>query len=308
MSVAKKYSRSIPFLAFKSFNHIMGIYKDKKVKPPKDIMSIEEVPYKDNSLCRLNIYSPNDFNKPLPIIIYYHGGGWAIGDKNEHTVFCKILANRGFVVFNVNYTLSTKKPHPFPLFDCIDVANWVYSNSEKYDADKNNIFLCGDSAGAQAAAVLGALCSSEEMYGHFKEKYNIRLDFKQGLKGLGLLCGISDIRTCYNSGFPFIKHFAKILLNTEDVLNASIGYELSVVENITEKFPPSFLTTTELDPLHVESILMQQKMSAKGVKNKMLSYDKSHKKLCHVYQVDQSLQESQECMNQMVEFFYGIKK
>jgi len=131
--------------------------------------SSKEIQYKnisgvDSNLLSLDIYHYSD-NKTRPIIIWIHGGGWAIGDKRNSLENKKSLFNSlGYVFVSINYRLS---PFPyevnnpnrikFPIhnIDIADAIKWVYDNIENYGGDKNRIILLGHSAGAQLVALTG---------------------------------------------------------------------------------------------------------------------------------------------------------
>lgn len=307
MNSAYKFSDRVKLSLFKVVNNVVVSHNDKKIKIKDDIFTKSNVCYdKCNSICTLDVYSPREINNSLPIIIYYHGGGWAVGDKKLYSTFCRKLSSYGFIVFNVNYTLTCKEPHPTPMKDCINAAQWVYNNGSEFSGDTKNIFICGDSSGAHISALIGNLCSNKELYELYEKKYNIKISFKSQLRGLGILCGVDDLRTCYKCDFPHIKLFAKMLLGSEEVLKSPLGDELAVVKNMTSDFPPSFITTTENDPIYDESVSLEKGMKENNILYKILSFDKSHKKLWHVYQINQTLPESKQCLNEMVEFFKSL--
>ncbi|MDQ0149475.1 alpha/beta hydrolase [Eubacterium multiforme] len=304
MDVNKKCANSIIFKTFKALNKVVVSYNDKRVEEPKEIISEFDITYNlFGANCKLDIHKPKDMKKHLPILIYYHGGGFAVGDKSIYSTFCKILSSKGFVVFNINYELTEVKPHPASIIDCVRGANWVYKYGELYGGDINNIFIAGDSSGGHITGLIGALCSNKEMYNLYNKKYNIKISFKESLRAIGILCGLNDFSSCYNLKVPFIKRFAKMLYNCEDVVNSNKIKEISVIKNMTEKFPKTFITTTENDPVYCESVLIEKELIKREIKYKMLFFDKSHRKLWHVYQLNQTFPESKRCLDEMVEFF-----
>ncbi len=304
MDVNKKYSNSIIFKIFKYVNNAVVSFNDKMGKEPEGVISKFNITYDlfDNK-CKLDIHKPKYIKSKLPILIYYHGGGFAVGDKKIYNNFCKTLSSKGFIVFNVNYVLTEVRPHPSSIIDCIKGANWVYKYGEVYGGDTNNIFIVGDSSGGHIAGLIGALCSNNDMYNNYNKKYNIKIYFKDSVRALGILCGLNDFSSCYNLKLPFIKMLAKMLYNCEDVVNSNKIEEISVIKNMTKDFPKTFITTTENDPLYCESLLIENELIKKRIKYKMLSFDKSHKKLWHIYQLNQALPESKICINEMIEFF-----
>lgn len=86
----------------------------------------------------------------LPALVYFHGGGWTIGDLDTHDVFCRQLANGGRCeVFSVEYRLAPESPFPAAVDDCIAATEFVARHSKT-----GRIAVGGDSAGGNLAAVV----------------------------------------------------------------------------------------------------------------------------------------------------------
>jgi acetyl esterase len=98
-------------------------------------------------------------NDVLPELVYFHGGGWTIGDLDTHDVLCRQLANGARCeVFSVEYRLAPESPFPAAVEDCIAATEFVAKNSKS-----GRVAVGGDSAGGNLAAVValharGALC------------------------------------------------------------------------------------------------------------------------------------------------------
>jgi acetyl esterase len=91
----------------------------------------------------------------LPALLYFHGGGWTIGDLDTHDVLCRQLANGArCAVFSVDYRLAPEYPFPAAVDDCITAARYIASNAENLHIDDKSIAVGGDSAGGNLAAVV----------------------------------------------------------------------------------------------------------------------------------------------------------
>ncbi|WP_394847509.1 alpha/beta hydrolase [Pendulispora brunnea] len=104
---------------------------------------------------RLDVYVPTRAMKPLPVILYVHGGGFATLSKETHYVMAMAFARRGYLVFNVNYRLGHKHPYPEPLEDVSEALLWVHRYAAEYGGDPDRIALAGESAGGNLVTALG---------------------------------------------------------------------------------------------------------------------------------------------------------
>ena len=96
----------------------------------------------------------NPHNNILPITIFFHGGGWVIGDLETHDVVCRQLSNEGnFDVIAIDYRMGPEYRFPTAINDSIAAITWVKNNTSNLPIDINKIAVCGDSAGGNIATV-----------------------------------------------------------------------------------------------------------------------------------------------------------
>src|SRR5688500_3787924 len=94
-------------------------------------------------------------NEVLPALVFFHGGGWTIGDLDTHDVVCRQLAiGARCAVFSVDYRLAPESPFPAAVEDCISATNYVFKESRSLKIDPSRIAVGGDSAGGNLAAVV----------------------------------------------------------------------------------------------------------------------------------------------------------
>jgi acetyl esterase len=107
----------------------------------------------------LRLYKPlNASPGALPVLVYFHGGGWTIGDLDTHDVLCRQLcAWAGVAVVSVDYGLGPEQRFPRAVDDCLAATRWVRHQASVLGVDGAKLAVGGDSAGGNLAAVVALL-------------------------------------------------------------------------------------------------------------------------------------------------------
>jgi acetyl esterase len=127
-------------------------------RPPIPMARIEpvEIPGPAGKIgARLYVPPGADSPGPLPLLVYFHGGGWVIGDLETHDDPCRFLATHaGVALLAVDYRLTPEHPFPAAAEDAEAAYGWTVANAERLGADPARIAIGGDSAGANLAAAV----------------------------------------------------------------------------------------------------------------------------------------------------------
>ncbi len=103
---------------------------------------------------RARVYRPAQASKPLPLVMYLHGGGWVVGDLDTHDLMiARFAANSHCAVVSVDYRMAPEFPFPAPVDDAIDALWWLAEHRSRLGFATNRLGVAGDSAGAHLAAV-----------------------------------------------------------------------------------------------------------------------------------------------------------
>ncbi len=106
----------------------------------------------------LRIYRARGDGEKLPILVFFHGGGWVIGDLETHDKLVRSLTLRaGCVTVAVDYRLAPEHPFPAAIEDSFAALQWVAANRSEIGGDDAPIAIAGDSAGGNIAAVMALL-------------------------------------------------------------------------------------------------------------------------------------------------------
>lgn len=120
----------------------------------------KQITVRDGQQINIRLYLPEHAEK-LPVIIYYHGGGWVFGDLESADAGCRILADKAHaIVVSVDYRLAPEHPFPTPLHDAYDSLLWVFDNIASFGGDKSRLTVAGDSAGGNLATVVSYLAAT----------------------------------------------------------------------------------------------------------------------------------------------------
>jgi acetyl esterase len=199
-------------------------------------------------------------DRPQPALIYFHGGGWVIGDLESHDQVCRALANalRGIVV-GVDYRLAPEHAFPAAVDDAVAATGWIAANAARLGIDAQRLAVGGDSAGGNLAAVV---CLDARDRGGPRLRCQV------------LIYPGTDMRMQFAS----IERHARQLPLTKAAMEWFVGHYLPTDKDKTDwraspllasshrNLPPALVMTAGFDPLQDEGEAYAKALAGAGVK------------------------------------------
>jgi len=260
--------------------------------PSQPIQTIKDQAYDTDQETKLDVYIPSNTaktNPALPVVIWTHGGAWLSGDKRDTGRYFELLADQGFVVISLNYSLAPGKAYPTQLHQLNKAHSYVVANASRFGLNPFRIILAGDSAGSQLSSEIAAIITNPT----YAKEVGITPSLKPSqLTGVVLFCGIYDMKKLAT---PDDK-LPKIVGWGDNVAvwsysgvkddDAAILTQMSPIHYVTASFPPTFISGGNSDPLtDQQSIPLANKLTSLGVNVTSLFYPKDHTPpLPHEYQ------------------------
>lgn len=214
----------------------------------------------------------NSDNEILPLILYLHGGGWIMGDKESHDMLARKLAvcSNSVVAF-VNYSRSPEAVYPVAIEEIYGVLEYLYKHSNDYNIDSDKIIIAGDSAGGNMAAVI---CLKAKMEHGPKIIYQI------------LLYPVTDAKmetASYNDfkNGPWLSKkamewFWDAYVPEKDLRKSISISPLNATLEDLKDLPPALVITAENDVLRDEGEAYARKLDKAGVNVTSVRINNTH--------------------------------
>ena len=211
----------------------------------------------------IRIYTPAG-SGAFPVLVYFHGGGWVIGDLDVVDGPCRLIANRAHaVVVSVDYRLAPEHPFPAAVDDAVAATRWVADNAALLNIDPERIAVGGDSAGGNLAAVVAL---------------DARDNGGPGLVGQVLLYPATEFERATDSA----RENGKDYFLTSALLDWFGGYYAADPTDVRASplratdfsgLPAAYVVTAEYDPLRDEGEAYAARLQGAGVPVELRRYD-----------------------------------
>ncbi|SDI00741.1 acetyl esterase [Alteribacillus persepolensis] len=221
-------------------------------------MEDKQIPVSDDANIGIRIYTPEG-EGPFPLFVYYHGGGWVIGDLETADATCRMIANKTErVVVSVDYRLAPEYKFPIPLEDSYAALEWVSEHAASINGSASNIVVAGDSAGGNLATAVSMMSRDRQgppiaaqvlIYPVTDLSYNTG-SYQEFGEGFGL---DRDLMIWF--GDYYINH----------EIDAKNIYAAPLLAQDVSGLPPAFVATAECDVLRDEGMAYAKRLQEAGI-------------------------------------------
>ena len=212
--------------------------------------------------CRL--YRPSA-QTDLGLLVFFHGGGWVIGDLNSHDGVCRSLANKsGHAVLSVDYRLAPEHKFPAAFDDCAAAVKWAFENANTLGIDNSRMAVGGDSAGGNLAA---AVALAEVVPLKFQMLIYPAVDMRMESPSI-----------TENAQAPILTKavmtwFVDLYMNSDaDRLDIKAS-PLVASDDLLKRMPPAIVITAQYDPLRDEGEAYGKRLVENGVSATVTRYN-----------------------------------
>ena len=206
----------------------------------------------------LRLYRPSA-NGVLPVLVFFHGGGWVVGDIETHETVCRHLANRAScAVLSVDYRLAPEHKFPAAVDDCLAATAWVAENAASLRLDPARLSVGGDSAGGNLAAAVSLLARDAGM-----PRISYQLLIYPATDAAMRHASIARFADGYVLTRATMRWFYEQYLRDPD--DAADWRVSPLVAPDVAELPPAFVLTAGYDPLCDEGDAYAERLVAAGV-------------------------------------------
>ena len=212
--------------------------------------------------CRL--YRPSA-KTDLGLLVFFHGGGWVIGDLNSHDGVCRSLANKsGHAVLSVDYRLAPEHKFPAAFDDCVAAVKWAFENAKSLGIDNSRMAVGGDSAGGNLAA---AVALAEVVPLKFQMLIYPAVDMRMESPSINENANAPILTKAVMSWF--VAHYMSSDTDRTNI-NAS---PMLASDELLKKMPPAIVITAQYDPLRDEGEAYGKRLVENGISTTVTRYN-----------------------------------
>jgi len=285
----------------------------QQINDNKKHFAAKNLHYNVDEVCNLNymgdsspfhtmdVYGPKDCRDVLPVVMLIHGGGYVACEKFINECQAKFLAEQGFRVVNINYSLMPEVSFFEVVQELFAALHWIEDNAQAYHFDPKGICVSGDSGGGHYALLVAAVQNSPYLQEYFRVA-----PVTQGIRGIAASCPMTELRSAKECNDMTSRFLRKNALHSgrvnDDTFIDNVSFP-AVLDKCV--FPEIFLLTTPTDPLlYTAAKALHEQLDDRGISHVYREYTSADRELGHVFNVvDPEFPESVAANKEILEYF-----
>lgn len=252
---------------------------------------------------QLDLYLPAHAQRPLPLLAWVHGGGWVAGSRQAVANWLRIVAAQGYACAAIGYsTASVQARYPTPLRQVQQALDWLDGQAAALGLDADRVVLGGSSAGAQISAQVALMGSSAS----YARRIGLPVaPLATRLRGTVLLSGAFDIAGVGDNWL--VNSLLWAYTGKRDFRRDAWLHLMAIPPNLSGRYPPSFITSGNADPLLPQALALARRMQALGMDTDTLFFADDHpRRLLHEYQFNLDTAEGQLSQQRLYAFLQRV--
>ncbi|KAJ5387424.1 hypothetical protein N7509_009965 [Penicillium cosmopolitanum] len=219
-------------------------------------LRIEDISISPHLAARAYHPVKSEGSQPLPVGVYFHGGGWCCGDLDTEDPFCQLIAEHlPCIIVSVEYRLEPEHKSPTQLEDGLEGWSWAFRNASKLNGDSQRYFVVGQSAGVHLALALANKLVS--------------LDRQGEVRGIAALVPI--VALPLHIPTEYLVHAMNELFDSVGASPQDPDFFI-INSSYLNRFPATYLAICDVDPIRDDGLIIHDALNKAGVPTKINHY------------------------------------
>ncbi len=231
----------------------------------------------NNTALKLDLYLPRKRTTPVPTVVFFHGGGWVAGQKEQDVLHLLPYLSLGWAAVNVEYRMASNSPAPAAVEDCRCALRWVEARAKVFNLDTSRIVLTGGSAGGHLALITGMLPANSifdrQCPTNDSVRWNSGTEPRINVAAIINWFGITDVEELLDG--PNAKHYAIEWFGSMNNRN-ELAKELSPLSYVRSGLPAIMTIHGDNDNIvpYSQAVRLHAALDNVGVANQLVTIHK----------------------------------
>lgn len=236
---------------------------------PEPVGKIEHIliPTREDGEVLARVFTPDTDDTNLPVLVYFHGGGWVIANLDVYESSCRALCNAAeAIIVSVNYRQAPEAKYPAAVNDAYDATQWIIQNAASIGGDSSRVAVAGESAGGNLATV--TCLKTRDEGGQMPVAQLLVYPVTDTSMSQPSYEENRSTQPLHTSMMPWFWNYY-----LENESQKSDEYVAPLTAKDLSRLPPAIVITAEFDPLRDEGEQYASKLADAGVSVKAQRFD-----------------------------------